>query len=79
MGEYDYSRSGNPSRTHVGISCWPFAYLLIESHLAKLMKAERALCITSGMTALDIVLRLVASGDQVVAGDDIYGGWCHFL
>jgi O-acetylhomoserine/O-acetylserine sulfhydrylase-like pyridoxal-dependent enzyme len=38
------------------------------------MKAERALCISSGMTALDIILRLVASSDEVVAGDDIYGG-----
>ena len=38
------------------------------------MKAERALCISSGMTALDIILRLVANGDEVVAGDDIYGG-----
>ena len=62
MGEYDYSRSGNPSRSHV------------ENHLAKLMRASRALCITSGMTALDIVLRLVSSSQEIVAGDDIYGG-----
>lgn len=38
------------------------------------MKAERALCISSGMTALDIILRLVSQGDEIVAGDDIYGG-----
>ena len=62
MGEYDYSRSGNPTRTHV------------ENHLAKLMKASRALCISSGMTALDIVLRLVGQDQEIVAGDDIYGG-----
>ncbi|KAJ3272325.1 cystathionine beta-lyase [Terramyces sp. JEL0728] len=62
MGEYDYSRSGNPTRTFV------------ESHLAKLMKAERALVTSSGMTALDIILRLVKSGQEIVAGDDIYGG-----
>jgi cystathionine beta-lyase len=62
MGEYDYSRSGNPTRTHV------------EAHLAKMMRAERALCISSGMTALDIILRLVNSGQEVIAGDDIYGG-----
>ncbi|KAI8897843.1 Cys/Met metabolism PLP-dependent enzyme-domain-containing protein [Globomyces pollinis-pini] len=62
MGEYDYSRSGNPTRTHV------------ESHLAKLMKADRALAISSGMTALDIILRLVQSGQEIIAGDDIYGG-----
>ncbi|KAJ3347085.1 cystathionine beta-lyase, partial [Kappamyces sp. JEL0680] len=80
MGEYDYSRSGNPTRSHVGKHC----RLTLENHLAKLMKAERALCISSGMTvrrtmltqALDIVLRLVQQGQEIVAGDDIYGGLC---
>jgi cystathionine beta-lyase len=62
MGEYDYSRSGNPTRSFV------------EQHLAKLMGASRALCLSSGMTALDIILRLVKSGQEIVAGDDIYGG-----
>jgi cysteine-S-conjugate beta-lyase len=62
MGEYDYSRSGNPTRSHV------------EAHLAKLMKASRALCISSGMTALDIILRLVGSGEEIICGDDLYGG-----
>jgi cystathionine beta-lyase len=62
MGEYDYSRSGNPTRSHV------------ESHLAKMMKASKALCTTSGMTALDIILRLVITGQEIICGDDIYGG-----
>jgi cysteine-S-conjugate beta-lyase len=62
MGEYDYSRSGNPTRSQ------------IEVHLAKLMKADRALCISSGMSALDIITRLVKTGEEIVAGDDIYGG-----
>jgi cystathionine beta-lyase len=46
----------------------------VEAHIAKLMKATRALCVSSGMTALDIILRLVPSGQQVVCGDDLYGG-----
>lgn len=57
MGAYDYSRSGNPTRTQ------------IELHLAKLMKAERALCISSGMSALDIITRLVKTGEEIIAGD----------
>ncbi|RUS23307.1 cystathionine beta-lyase [Endogone sp. FLAS-F59071] len=62
MGEYDYTRSGNPTRTH------------LENHLAKIMGARRALAVTSGMTALDVILRLVKAGDEVIAGDDLYGG-----
>ncbi|KAJ2034226.1 cystathionine beta-lyase [Coemansia sp. RSA 376] len=61
-GEYDYSRSGNPTRTAV------------EVHMAKIMKAERAFVVSTGMTALDVILRLVKTGQEVIAGDDIYGG-----
>ncbi|KAI7875736.1 cystathionine beta-lyase [Mucor mucedo] len=61
-GEYDYSRSGNPTRTHV------------ENHLAKIMSAERALVVTSGMGALDVITRLVSAGEEIIAGDDLYGG-----
>ncbi|KAJ5580849.1 Cystathionine beta-lyase [Penicillium hetheringtonii] len=61
-GEYDYTRSGNPTRTH------------LERHLAKIMSAQRALVVSSGMAALDVITRLLRPGDEVVAGDDIYGG-----
>ena len=60
--EYDYTRSGNPTRTH------------LERHLAKIMKAERALVVSSGMGALDVITRLLKPGDEVVTGDDLYGG-----
>ncbi|KAG0323945.1 cystathionine beta-lyase [Dissophora globulifera] len=62
MGEYDYSRSGNPTRSHV------------ENHLAKIMSAKRAFAVNSGMTALDVITRLVKSGEEIIAGDDLYGG-----
>ncbi|KAI9206500.1 cystathionine beta-lyase [Polychytrium aggregatum] len=62
MGEYDYSRSGNPTRSNV------------ESHLAKLMGATRAFAIASGMSALDVITRLVKSGEEIIAGNDLYGG-----
>ncbi|KAI4161129.1 MAG: hypothetical protein LQ342_005167 [Letrouitia transgressa] len=60
--EYDYTRSGNPTRTH------------LERHLAKIMNAEKALVVSSGMGALDVITRLLRPGDEVVTGDDLYGG-----
>jgi cystathionine beta-lyase len=60
--EYDYTRSGNPTRTH------------LERHLAKIMNASRALVVSSGMGALDVITRLLRPGDEVVTGDDLYGG-----
>ncbi|KAL8172183.1 hypothetical protein V2J09_023987 [Rumex salicifolius] len=61
-GPYDYTRSGNPTRD------------VLESLVAKLEKADRALCFTSGMAALAAVTRLIGTGEEIVAGDDIYGG-----
>lgn len=61
-GEYDYTRSGNPTRSH------------LERHLAKIMCANRALVVSSGMAALDVITRLLRPGDEVVTGDDLYGG-----
>ncbi|XP_051140918.1 cystathionine beta-lyase, chloroplastic [Andrographis paniculata] len=61
-GPYDYTRSGNPTRD------------ALESLIAKLDKADRALCFTSGMAALAAVTHLVGTGEEIVAGDDMYGG-----
>ncbi|CAA3007684.1 cystathionine beta-lyase, chloroplastic [Olea europaea subsp. europaea] len=61
-GPYDYTRSGNPTRD------------TLERLLAKLDKADRALCFTSGMAALAAVTRLVGTGEEILAGDDMYGG-----
>jgi cystathionine beta-lyase len=61
-GAYDYSRSGNPTRSH------------LEHHLAKISSAEHAFAVSSGMAALDIITRLLKPGDEVIAGDDLYGG-----
>lgn len=60
--EYDYTRSGNPTRTH------------LERHLAKIMNAQRTLAVSSGMGALDVITRLLRPGDEVITGDDLYGG-----
>ena len=47
---------------------------MVERHLAKIMSAKRALVVSSGMAALDVISRLLKPGDEVVAGDDVYGG-----
>ncbi|PSN68915.1 cystathionine beta-l [Corynespora cassiicola Philippines] len=60
--EYDYTRSGNPTRSH------------LERHLAKIMNANRTLVVSSGMGALDVITRLLRPGDEVVTGNDLYGG-----
>ncbi|PHH71464.1 hypothetical protein CDD80_5248 [Ophiocordyceps camponoti-rufipedis] len=60
--EYDYTRSGNPTRAH------------LERHLAKIMNANRTLAVSSGMGALDVITRLLRPGDEVITGDDLYGG-----
>ena len=38
------------------------------------MRAERALVVSSGMGAFDVITRLLRPGDEVVTGDDLYGG-----
>lgn len=46
----------------------------LEHHLAKISSAEHAFVVTSGMAALDVITRLLKPGDEVIAGDDLYGG-----
>jgi len=67
FGPYDYTRSGNPTRT------------LLEGQMAELEGAHRAFAFTSGMAALTAVTRLVRSGQRVLSGDDIYGGTSRLL
>ena len=38
------------------------------------MRAKRALVVSSGMGALDVITRTLRPGDEVVTGDDLYGG-----
>ncbi len=59
---YEYSRSGNPTRT---------AY---ETQVAALEGAAHGLAFASGLAAEDNVLRLLAAGERVLLGNDAYGG-----
>lgn len=66
-GPYDYSRSGNPTRT------------VLERQLASLEAGHRAFAYSSGMAALAAVTRLVKPGETLLAGDDLYGGTYRLL
>jgi len=48
--------------------------LIAEHHIAKISSAAHAFSVSSGMAALDVILRLLRPGDEVIAGDDLYGG-----
>jgi len=59
---YEYSRTLNPTRK------------ALQDCLAGLENGKWGLAFASGMAATDTVLRMLASGDHVVAGNDVYGG-----
>lgn len=59
---YAYARGKNPTR------------VALEKCLAELEGAKYALCFSSGMGAIDAVIKLLRPGDEVITGDDLYGG-----
>ncbi len=59
---FDYSRSNNPTRA------------TLEELMAKLEFGATGLAFASGLAAIDAVVKLLKSGDEIVAVDDIYGG-----
>jgi cystathionine beta-lyase len=66
-GEYDYTRSGNPTRA------------LLEAQLAALEGGSAACAYGSGMAAIAALTRLVPAGSEIVAGADLYGGTVRLL
>src|ERR1700753_1511288 len=59
---YEYSRSGNPTRT------------ALEANLAPLENANYGLAFASGLAAEQAVLSILKTGDHMVSCDDLYGG-----
>ena len=59
---YDYARSGNPTRA------------ALEDIIAKLENGSVGVAFGSGLAAIDAVLKLLESSDEILAVDDIYGG-----
>jgi len=61
-GEYDYSRTGNPTRN------------ALEDAIASLEGGNDGFAFSSGMAAVSTAIHLLKAGDHAVVGDDIYGG-----
>ena len=59
---YDYSRTNNPTRA------------TLEQIVATLEKGSTGAAFASGLAAIDAVVKLLRSGDEIIAVDDIYGG-----
>jgi len=59
---YDYTRASNPTRA------------VLENNLADLDGGKYGICFSSGMAAVDSIMKLFKSGDHIVCSDDVYGG-----
>jgi cystathionine beta-lyase len=59
---YEYSRAANPTRT------------ALENAFASIENGTHGFAFSSGLSAIDCVLRTLNPGDEVIAGDDLYGG-----
>lgn len=59
---YEYSRGENPTRA------------ALENSFAAIENGTHGFAFSSGLSAIDCVLRTLSPGDEVIAGDDLYGG-----
>jgi cystathionine gamma-lyase len=59
---YAYARGKNPTRE------------ALQKNIAALESAKHCLCFSSGMGSMDAVIKLLRPGDEVITGDDLYGG-----
>lgn len=64
---YDYSRTKNPTRT------------ILEEGIANLEAGDCGYACSSGMAAIQLVLSLFRSGDEIIASEDLYGGTYRLL
>jgi cystathionine gamma-synthase len=66
-GEFAYARSQNPTRK------------ALEAALAAAEGGGRAMAFSSGLAAIDAVLRIMAPGEEILLGEDAYGGTWRLL
>ena len=59
---YEYARTQNPTRS------------ALEANLAALENGKTAICFSSGLAAMDAIIRLLNPGDEVISTNDLYGG-----
>ncbi|PZX53385.1 cystathionine beta-lyase [Algoriphagus ratkowskyi] len=60
--EYAYARSQNPTRT------------ALQNNLAALENGKHGICFSSGVAAIDAVIKLFNPGDEIISTNDLYGG-----
>jgi cystathionine beta-lyase/cystathionine gamma-synthase len=66
-GGYDYARSANPTRER------------LERAVAVLEHGTHGIAFSSGSAATAAIAQLAASDDEIVVGDDVYGGTYRYL
>lgn len=59
---YEYARTQNPTRT------------ALEKNLAALENGRYGICFSSGMSAMDSILKMLKPGDEIISTNDLYGG-----
>ena len=59
---YEYARTQNPTRD------------ALQASLAALEGGKHAICYSSGLAAMDAVIKLLQTGDEVLCSNDLYGG-----
>jgi cystathionine beta-lyase len=59
---YEYSRTHNPTRT------------ALQNNLAALENGKHGICFSSGLAAIDAVIKLFNPGDEIISTNDLYGG-----
>jgi len=59
---YEYARTQNPTRN------------TLEKNLAALENGKYGVCFSSGLAAMDAIIKLLKSGDEIIATNDLYGG-----
>jgi cystathionine beta-lyase/cystathionine gamma-synthase len=64
---HDYARSINPTRDR------------LERAVAALEKGSHGIAFASGSAATAAIAQLAASGEEIVVGDDVYGGTYRYL
>ncbi len=59
---YEYARTQNPTRD------------ALQESLASLENGKYGICFSSGLAAMDAIIKLLKSGDEIIATNDLYGG-----
>ena len=59
---FEYSRTSNPTRT------------ALQNSFASLENAKYGVAFSSGLAAIDAIIKLLSPGDEVISTNDLYGG-----